>query len=245
MGSAEEVASLRVGIIQPNYIPWRGYFDFIASVDLFLFLDDVQYTTRDWRNRNCIKAAKGLRWLTVPVRRGSRERPIHAVEIADDDWRSEHLDQIHAHYEQASHLNPTKTHLLYYRAGEYPLLADMTIFQTLMLMEELSIKTPTMRTSSLRVDGKKTERLINLCRAVGATTYLSGPAAKGYLDVEQFRTAGIGLEYKRYDYEPYPQLHGPFIPAVSVLDLLFNTGPHARDLCRSKTPNEVVLVSRS
>lgn len=233
---------MKVGIIQPSYIPWRGYFDFIDEVDLFILLDDVQFTRRDWRSRNRIKTKDGAMWLTVPVHVGSRDALINEVRIDDSqDWAQQHLGSLQRSYARATYFGCYYPELLEtYRRG-FTLLSDLNTTLIRWLMSKLDINTPIMNAADLQAQGIKTARLINLLQQVGADCYVSGPSAKAYLDEAMFRKHGIRLEYKSYDYPPYPQLWGDFIGDVSVLDLLFNVGPDARKYLKSRSPNEVAV----
>ncbi len=215
---------MRCAIVQPSYIPWRGHFDLIARADLFVFLDDVQYDRRGWRNRNRIKTPAGTRWLTVPVHaRGAQieQIPINAIETAGDDWPREHLDTLRRSYAPAPHFARFEPWLERVYASPPKLLADFTIALTLDIMKMLDIPTPTIRASELNVSGTKTERLLAILRAVNATHYISGPSARSYLDLQLLREAGIEVEWMTYAYPEYPQLHPPFDPHVTVLDWLF------------------------
>jgi hypothetical protein len=218
---------VRCAIVQPSYIPWRGYFDLMSRVDLFVFYDDVQYDRRGWRNRNRIKTPQGTQWLTIPVHaRGAQVEsiPISAIETADTDWPREHLAALTRSYERAPFFEELRPWLERVYAQPPRLLADFTIALTLDIARILGITTRTLRASSLDVSGAKTERLLQVLRAVGATRYLSGPSARAYLDVELLESAGIGVEWMTYDDPEYPQLYPPFDPHVTVLDLLFMTG---------------------
>jgi hypothetical protein len=220
-------------ILQPSYIPWRGYFDQIRKADLFIFYDDVQYDKRGWRNRNRIKTANGTQWLTIPVHsKGAQTQriPIHQIRICwDNAWNSDHWRSLLSAYVKAPFFGDYAPliEVFYRRQPEY--LADFTIDFTIFLARQLGIKhTQFLRSSSLQVDGAKTERLINLLQQVGANHYISGPSARNYIETELFQAAGIQLEYMEYNYPEYPQLYPPFDPQVSILDLLFMTGPDAR-----------------
>ena len=233
---------MRVGIVQSNFIPWRGYFDFIATVDLFVFLDEVQFTKRDWRTRNLIKTAHGTRWLSVPVKDGRRSRLICETELDETmDWRTAHLNKWRSHYADAAFLSDVLGLLDAMEPNENNTVTKLNLALIRSICTYLSIGTPTVLSSELKAEGMRTERLINLLRAAGATTYLSGPSADTYLEKHLFEEAGIRLEYKSYDYEPYPQLWGPFEGAVSVLDLIANCGPASGTLMRSATPNRIVV----
>jgi hypothetical protein len=219
-------------ILQPSYIPWRGYFHQIAKADVFVFYDDVQYDTRGWRNRNRIKTPQGVRWLTIPVhKRGAQTEniPIHQIKIAwERPWNEEHWRTVTAVYRYAPYFERYAELLepFFQRQDEY--LADFTIDLTVALAGVLGIHgTRFLRSSDLGVSGTKTERLIQVLQQVGADHYISGPAARSYLDENLFAAAGIGLEYMVYDYSEYPQLYPPYEPQVSIIDLLVMTGPEA------------------
>ncbi len=234
---------MRVGIIQSSYIPWRGYFDFIDSVDLFIVFDDVAYGSKgNWRNRNKVKTPKGLKWLTVPVK-SKREMPIDQVLICNSEksWQDRHRGLLRYSLEPAPYF---KDAMEIWEEGVSA--GDSTITQLNLRLIKLicvylDIKTPIVMSRDYRVEGSKTERLINLLKKVGATVYLSGPTAKAYLDENLFEIHGIGLEYKTYDYKPYPQLWGEFVDTVTVLDMIANCGPTAKDYLKSQTPNEVAV----
>jgi hypothetical protein len=223
---------MRCVILQPSYIPWRGYFDLIRRADVFVFYDDVQYDTRGWRNRNRIKTAHGTRWLTIPVKKHGAQTesiPIHRIAIDPSlGWPMQHLGTLSRSYGKAPHFNDYREWLERIYASPPPLLADFTIATTIELASMLGItSTKFVRSSELGIGGGKTERLVNIVRHVGATEYLSGPAARHYIEAEKFEEAGIALEYLNYGYPEYPQLHPPYDPHVSILDLLFMTGGDA------------------
>jgi hypothetical protein len=224
---------VNVVILQPSYIPWRGYFDQIRRADLFVFYDDVQYDKRGWRNRNQIKTSHGKQWLTIPVySRGAQTQsiPIHQIPIVwDSPWNEAHLKAIFHAYSKAPHFDRYLPLLetFYRRRDEF--LADFTIDFTVALARELgNSHTRFMRSSRIPgIDGQKTDRLIQILQAVDATHYISGPSASDYIEKEKFDAAAITLEYMEYNYPEYPQLYPPFDPHVSILDLLFMTGPES------------------
>lgn len=233
---------MRVGVIQSSFIPWRGYFDFIASVDLFVFHDDLQYTKGDWRNRNKIKTAQGVQWLTVPVSYKTVSQLICETPIDySTAWGRKHLAQWRAHYQTAPHFAATMALLEGLDSERFSTISDLNIRLIERICGYLGIATPMRRSSELALTGRKTDRLIELLKKVGATTYLSGPSAEAYLDKGAFSAHGIRLEYKSYDYATYPQQWGAFEGAVSVLDLIANCGPEARRHIRSQTPDSVVV----
>lgn len=232
---------MRVGVIQSSFIPWRGYFDIIASVDFFVFLDDVQYSKNSWRNRNKIKAPDGLQWLTVPVRHERLGQRIDEI-LVDNSWAwaTKHFRSWKANYSKASHISDVIDLLSCLGDEQEETISQLNVKLIGRICEYLKISTPMMLSSELFLAGSKTDRLIDLLQKLDATTYLSGPSADAYLDKKAFRQHGISLEYKSYDYQPYPQLWGPFEGAVTVLDLIANCGPDAKTHIRSRTPDEVI-----
>ncbi len=234
---------MRVGIIQSSFIPWRGYFDFIASVDRFVFHDDIQYTKGDWRNRNRLKTPQGPVWLTVPVHYERVSQLICETRVAEStDWRTKHLRLWQANYRQAPYLDDVLNILGDMERGRASLtISQLNIALTRSICEYLGITTPMAMSNDYELAGAKTDRLLDLLGKVGATTYLSGPSAAAYLDEEAFRRAGIGLEYKSYAYAPYAQLWGDFDATVSILDLIANCGPAARESLSSHSPDQVAV----
>ncbi|MGN8250930.1 WbqC family protein [Pseudomonas sp. SMV7] len=221
----------KVAVLQSNYIPWKGYFDLIGSVDAFILFDDVQYTRRDWRNRNKIKTAQGEHWLTIPVKnKGRYAQLINEVEVSEPGWAAAHWRTIEMNYRRAACFQqmegPIRT--LFEQAAMLTNLSRINHLFIAGLCPLLDIHTPLYRAEELGQATGKNERLIQLCQAVGGTHYLSGPAASCYLDEAAFAAVGLGLSYMSYDgYPEYPQLFGEFQHALSVIDLLFNTGADA------------------
>lgn len=233
---------MRVAAIQSSFVPWRGYFDFIASVDVFVFLDDVQYSKNGWRNRNRIKTPQGLRWITVPVRHHSLTQMIIDTEIDDKkDWRASHMRLWNENYGTAPYCQDVLELLGDMGLEMVDTISELNMTLTRKIAVYLQVGTRSVCSSELRLSGSKTDRLIDLLKKLNATTYLSGPSADAYLDKEAFRRNGIRLEYKSYDYDPYPQLWGPFEGAVTVLDLIANCGPDAKKHIRSCTLNQVII----
>jgi hypothetical protein len=220
----------RIAISQSNYIPWKGYFDSINAVDEFVLYDDVQYTRRDWRNRNRIKTPHGPSWLSVPVQvKGRFEQKINETLIADPAWGAEHWRTIAHAYARAPYFAEYRPIFEPLYRGPSPTRLSEVNYRLLMaICEILGVRTKLSWSSDYALADGKNERLIEICRQAGATTYLSGPAAKSYVDEAQFAEAGIAVEWADYSgYPEYPQLHPPFDHYVSVLDLLFNVGPNA------------------
>lgn len=221
-----------VAIVQSSYVPWKGYFQLIARSDEFILFDDVQFTKRDWRNRNRIKTRDGVQWLSIPVNVSGRYfQAIKDVSIADPEWNTRHWKTIAANYAQARYFKEYRDPVerLYREATDTSLSA---VNRRLLagLCELLDIRTPLTWSMDYRIVDGKTERLVDLCRQAGATRYLSGPRASAYIDRACFERAGIELVYADYDgYPEYSQLFPPFDHYVSVIDVLFNLGPLARD----------------
>ena len=217
---------MRVAVLQSNYLPWRGYFDIIHDVDVFVFYDDVQYTVNDWRNRNRVKTANGPVWLTVPVG-NQNDRRICDVELRDPSWARKHWRTIEQSYSRAPHFSMVSDFLRETYARSWTSLSELnqTLIKTI-AGDFLGIRTTFRDSREFRVDGQKSDRLLSLLTELGATEYVSGPAAQNYLDVDVYRQAGITVEWKDYStYPEYPQLHGAFVPNVSVVDLLVSCGP--------------------
>jgi len=226
-------ADRRVAVVQSNYIPWKGYFDIIQAVDEFILFDDVQYTRRDWRNRNVIKTAQGPAWLTIPVNtKGQYLAAIKDITVSDPGWAARHWKALVASYGAAPYFKAYRELFqeLYLDCRESHLSAINHRFLSA-ICRLLGIGTRLrwsmdLGPGHLQVD--KTERLVALCLRAGATSYLSGPTAREYLREEPFAREGVELVWASYEgYRAYPQLHGAFEHNVSVLDLIFNTGPEA------------------
>lgn len=221
----------RLAIVQSNYVPWKGYFDLIHSVDELVLYEDVQYTRRDWRNRNRIKTPAGVRWLTIPVQvKGRYYQKIKDTLIDGDDWRREHWASLCHSYARAPHFRELRERFegLYLGSGERSLSAVNRSFLEA-ICDLLGIRTPLSWSMDYRLTAlDPTERLVEVCMQAGATEYLSGPAARAYLNEEVFRRAGVAVRWIDYsNYPEYPQIYPPFDHHVSALDLLFMTGRDA------------------
>ena len=222
-----------VVITQSNYIPWRGYFAMIAQADELVLLESVQYTRRDWRNRNRIKTPTGLQWLTIPVEvKGKFLQTIDETRVADSGWAENHIRSLEANYRRADAFQETSPWLFgcLRRAAESPLLSEVNAQLLDEICRFLQIGTAIRRCTDVLprselIDMDPTERLLNLCIACGATRYISGPAAKAYMDVEKFNRSGIDIQWMAYSGFPeYPQCWGAFEPQVSIVDLLLCRG---------------------
>jgi WbqC-like protein family len=226
----------RLAILQSNYIPWKGYFDLLNSVDEFILYDDMQFTRRDWRNRNLIKTPRGLEWLTIPVAvKGRYHQRICDTAISDPAWGARHWATLKHNYAKAPFFELYRPLLepLYHAAWTSLSAVNHALLQAICGI--LGITTRLSWSMDYRpLKEGKTERLVDLCRRAAATHYVSGPAARDYIEPGLFAAAGIALSFFDYGgYPQYPQRFGKFEHGVSVLDLLFNVGPQARQFMKS------------
>jgi WbqC-like protein family len=226
----------RVAIVQSNYVPWRGYFDLIASVDEFILLDDAQYTRRDWRNRNKIKTSQGSRWLTIAVEVSGRyTQSIYDTQVAEPDWAKRHWDIIRQHYARAAGFQELGGFVEeLYASVPGPGLTHVNRHFLERITSRLGIDTPLTLSIDYEPQGVKTERLLDLCLKAGATEYVSGPAARAYLEEERFNERGISVSWFEYGpYAEYDQIYPPFDPQVSILDVLLCAGGQAAHMVRA------------
>ena len=229
---------MKVAINQSNYISWKGYFDMIQSVDLFILYDDVQYTRRDWRNRNKIKVPHGLKWLTIPVNvKGKYLQKIKDTTVSNKDWRFNHLKTIKGSYSKSKYFTdvfPLVEEL--YLSAKFETISEINFHFISGICNYLNIDTDITFSSNYDLsENRKTERLVDICKQAGATEYISGPLAKDYIIRDKFEAHNIKLTWMNYDnYPEYPQLYGDFVHKVSILDLLFNCGKNAIDFIQPK-----------
>ncbi|HLF74334.1 MAG TPA: WbqC family protein [Anaerolineales bacterium] len=219
---------MKVGIIQSNFLPWPGYFDFIRETDLFIIHDDLQYTKGDWRNRNRIKTPRGVEWISVPVHYRNTSQSIEQTPVDySSPWARRMLNRIRESYRRAPHFEPYFSELSELLSRPSASISELNLRLIRWACRCLEIDTPIRMSREYAPQGAKTERLIGILTRATASTYLSGPAAQAYLIPQMFEQAGIRLEYKQYNYPEYEQLYPPFVPTVSVIDLLFMLGKEA------------------
>ncbi|MGH7277510.1 MAG: WbqC family protein [Candidatus Rokuibacteriota bacterium] len=225
---------MKLAIHQPQYLPWLGYLAKRAAADLFVYLDTVQYEKHGWQNRNRIKTHEGARWLTVPVhaRLGTT---IHDITIdTRQPWRQRHRNAIEEAYRGATHGQRYRQGLDDLYGQAWATLVGVAIASADWLAAAFGIGTPTALASAFALEADDaTERLVALCQAAGADTYLAGRDGATYMDLRQFEKAGISVLFQRYSHPTYPQLHGNFVPSLSSLDLLLTHGHGALDILRS------------
>jgi hypothetical protein len=226
----------KVAILQSNYIPWKGYFDLINMVDEFILYDDMQYTKRDWRNRNKIKTPQGLLWLSIPVEvKGKYFQKINETKISEKDWAKKHWQQIKQNYSKAKCFNEYKDIFEeLYMTYDEEYLSQINYKFITTINEILGITTKIRWSSEFELIAGQTEKLLGICKDCDADIYISGPAAKDYFDEELAKKENIKVEWMHYSgYKEYEQLHPPFEHGVSILDLIFNEGPHAIEFMKS------------
>jgi hypothetical protein len=228
----------KIAILQSNYIPWKGYFDMIAAVDEFILYDDMQYTRRDWRNRNQIKTPQGQQWLTVPVKvKGKYLQTIRETEIDGIDWAEAHWKSIIQNYRRASRFEEVAAIFEPFYQQHYTYLSVLNRKLIEAVCVYLGITTKISNSWDYQLIEGKTERLVDLCVQAGGTEYISGPAARDYIEEPIFTAHGIKLSWLDYaGYPEYPQLWGEFTHGVTILDLLFNCGKGAHRYMRNIRP---------
>jgi hypothetical protein len=227
-----------IAILQSNYVPWKGYFDLIAAVDEFLIFDEVQYTRRDWRNRNKIVVQGTVKWLTIPVKtKGRFFGPIEAIETDGQGWAEQHWKTIVHAYRRAAYFATYRPVLeaAYQKAAGLVRLTEINELFLRTITGVLDIATPLARANVVpRTTDLPTNRLVEICLGRHATEYVSGPAARAYLEAEKFSNAGVALKYADYSgYPAYEQHATAFEHGVSILDVLMRCGPAARDHLKS------------
>ncbi|MGI6776574.1 MAG: WbqC family protein [Acetivibrionales bacterium] len=222
---------MRVAVHQPNYIPWMGYFYKIYKSDVFVILDDVQYVKRSFINRNKIKTHRGELWLTVPVSftEGSRCK-INRVNINNEqDWKHKHLQNIEINYKKSAHFNEYFAEFKSVLMQDWTKLSDLNIVLIKNICKVFGIGTDILCSSQLEVEGDSTERIINICKTLGADEYLSGSGGAKYQDEGMYHRHNIKLVYSNFVQEPYQQLWGDYIRNLSIIDYMFNCGLNIRD----------------
>lgn len=219
----------KVAIIQSNYIPWKGYFDMIASVDEFILYDDMQFTKNDWRNRNKIKTPKGVEWISIPVGQAI-DRRIRDVAIPNTIWQEKHWRTIEGNYRRTPFFSEIAALIEpLYRDRRHTNLSAVNSEFIIAICQYLGIHTKISKSWDYDLTEGKTKRLVDLCKQAGGYEYISAPAAKAYVDEQIFEQYNIKLTWFDYEnYPVYPQLWGEFSHAVSILDLMFNCGQDAQ-----------------
>lgn len=220
----------KVAVLQSNYIPWKGYFDIIHDVDLFIFYDEVQYTKNDWRNRNRILTKTGAQWITVPTG-DNIHRSILDVEIKNSLWQKKHWNSIVGSYSRAPYFKKYKEFFEYvYLEKKWTKLYELNRYIIINIASEfLDMSTKFEDSRNFQTEGKKDEKLLSLLKQVKTDIYISGPSASEYMNIDNYKKNDIEIKWKKYhDYPKYRQRYEPFTHYVSIIDLLFNVGENAQ-----------------
>ena len=222
-----------VAVDQPQYLPWIGYFDKMRRADVFCYLNDVQYKKNEWQNRNRIKTAQKWQWLTVPVRYRFPEK-INEVQINNTTrWSKKHFQALKTNYSRAPYFKAYISIFEDIFSKEWELISELNIHLIERLKDALQLQEKTTIISSeLTLREEPTDRLIDICKALGADTYLAGQGGAGYMDVVRFEKNGLKVIMQEFDHPVYSQLFGDFQSHLSIVDLLFNCGPESMDMIR-------------
>lgn len=222
--------------MQPAFLPWCGLIARIAAADKFVLFDAVQFERQSFQNRNRIKTATGVQWLTVPVKlNGHMDKPISQIEIAPGNWARKHLRAIELAYAKAPYFEAYYSPLQAIYAKDWRYLAGLNRGILDWLLACLDIQIPIISASEQGFEGSKSALVLDMCLKLGATGYIFGAMGKGYADVGAFERAGVKVWFQDYQYPAYPQLHGQFVPNLSVIDLLFNCGSDSLKIIKGKT----------
>lgn len=225
----------RVFISQSNYIPWKGFFDTLACSDIYVLYDDMQYTRRDWRNRNRIKTSNGLKWLTIPVEvKGKYHQKIKDTRISDSLWNEKHWDILYQSYRNAPCYKEVSDWLKpLYLNCKHHFLSEINYHFIRAINDYLGIETELKFSSEFSLHEERTLRLLKICEELQATDYITGPSVKNYIDIEPFKDKNISLTVMNFEnYSEYDQLYPPFEHSVTILDLLFQKGSKANQFMK-------------
>lgn len=224
----------RLVVLQPSFLPWLGHLDQYDWADIFVLYDDTQYDKHGWRNRNRILSSNGMTWLTVPVKTKGQEKPLNTeVEINNSaPWTKKMIATLTQSYSKAPYFQQHFPALEQVLSTPYEKLLDLNLATFRWLTEALEMPWKVQRSSQLGIDGRKTERLVAICQKFKATEYLTGDAARDYLEEDKFQEVGVTVRWHNYDHPVYDQGRGEFVPYLSVVDLLFRHGPRSREILR-------------
>lgn len=230
---------MRLAILQPGYLPWLGFFEQMYHSDIFVVYDNVQYDKHGWRNRNRIKTSNGAQWLTVPVLTKGQDKPLNRDILIDNktNWGKKHLLSLRQNYSKAPCF---KEYISFFEdtySRQWDKLIDLDMHLIRRFAEILGIKSKIVFASSLQATGDAVQRLISICKELGADTFYEGAAGKDYIDTKVFEKAGITLEFQDYQHPVYKQLYGDFLPYLSIVDLIFNHGSHSLEILGSLKSN--------
>lgn len=217
-----------VGIHQPNYLPYLGFFDKLKKSDVFIIYDDAQFTKGDFQHRNRIRIYNRWKWLTVPVEK--KHIPINHIKIKNEveiegiTWKEAHLKEIYDNYKKAPYYQHFEKYITQIYEQEYDMLIDINIKLIKFLMKSFEIDTKIVYSSEFGFTSRSTEKLVDLVSTIGGDVYLSGPAGKDYLDLQLFEKKGIEVVFQDFKHPVYKQQYEGFEPYMSAIDAMFNTG---------------------
>ena len=220
-----------VAVHQPQYLPWLGYFDKIRRADVFCYLNDVQYKKNEWQNRNRIKTAQGWQWITVPVRYRFPQK-INEVYINNAvEWKKKHLQAMVTNYNRAPYFKQVVGILEDAFSKDWEFISELNVhlIESLKIMLNLETKR-SVHSSNLELREEPTDRLIDICKALGADTYLAGQGGIEYMDLERFEKSGLKVIIQEFKHPVYPQLFEEFQSHLSIVDLLCNCGPESMNI---------------
>lgn len=228
---------MRIAIMQPGYLPWLGFFELMHNCDVFVLFDDVQYTKKDWRSRNRIRTKNGWIWLSVPVlTKGKQFQLINEARIDySSDWRKKHLKAVEINYHKSKYFKEYFAGLKKILSFDWEYLVELDLELIRWLALELGIRREIIKSSSLKTSGRREDKIIAVCKALKANELYDSQAAASFLDAQVFRAQGISLFFQNYAHPVYTQLHSPFVPFMSSLDLLFNQGAQSSEIILSGT----------
>lgn len=223
-----------IGVLQPGYLPWLGFFDQVASCNTFVLYDDVQFDKHGWRNRNRIKTSNDAQWLTVPVlHKGLGNQIIKDVKINyNENWIDKHIKTLTQNYSKTKFFKQYSNSIFDCINKKYEYLVDLDIELIYLLCSMFNISTPIVRSSSLDLEGDRIQRLIQCIKHFDCNYFIEGNAGKVYINSEEFEKQGINIQYQNYRHPVYTQLYPPFVPYLSVIDLLFNCGNESLNILR-------------
>lgn len=215
-----------VGILQPGYLPWLGFFEQLHRCDIFVLYDDVQFEKGSWRNRNQIKTPNGAQWVTAPVLLKGQGFPLIKDVLINSsvDWQKKHIKAIEQNYSKAPYFEQYSDGLFEILRRQWRYLIDLDLEIIYWLVDQLSISTRMVLASDLNIPGSHVQRLIDIIHSLGGNHFYEGAAGENYIDINVFKSAGISVSFQKYEHPEYPQLYGDFISHLSVIDLLLNCG---------------------
>lgn len=219
-----------ISIRQPGYLPYVGFFKKIQTSDIFVYLDDVQYERGDFDNRNKIRTLQGMMFLTVPVYNKFGQKLNEVKIVNTEDWGKKHRMTIKMNYQKAPFFDKYWSHIEQILSDKWVKLIDLNLALIEYIKSELDLTTRTIKSSELNVDSNGSDKLLQICKKLNATMYVSGEMGKSYLDEKIFFDSGIKIIYEKFQHPIYKQIHGDFIPQMSIIDLLFNEGENAKQI---------------